>query len=116
MQAAVFFGRGGAHTLHVSGALCLVRSGMPVPQIQTFPGGSFPIVMRCTREAHIEGIGALMRPLASVCEPQVVEAISWADEGEKLPHHKPGDAVDHLKVQIAGAYRDPRVAAHREER
>lgn len=73
------------HTMRICGAWWLARSGVLVPQIQTFAWWASPAVMGYTGEAHIEDIGAFMRPRASAVEPQDVEAIISADEGDRLP-------------------------------
>lgn len=105
----------GAHTMRVSGARWLARSGVPVPQIQMFPGWVSPIAMRYTWEAHIEDTGAFMGAQTSVVESLVKEAISWADEDEHLPHRAVGGALPRPDRRGAPEDQGPRGPARREE-
>lgn len=67
----------GGHTMRVSGARWLARSGALVPQIQSFARRP----RRYTGEAHIEEIDTLMGPHTHALDSPAVEAISWGERG-----------------------------------
>lgn len=67
---------------------------------------AFSVVMRYTRKVNVDDIGACIGPQTSAVASQVVEDVSWLDEGDQLPQQGVDGAIEQPQSQIAEVHRE----------